>query len=168
LLLAGGLKIIFQFLLHSGTDRRKKEFDMLWALLALLGVPLWLVLGGLSVSLWHRHKFRQRPDVFTTKIRLESGSNSGFKEKWPPVSNYAHWVHDVLLVHKGLGLMPTTPVGVMGLEGSPSDADPEQVKRLGESPKLLRIKLDDGSILQLAVPVEHLPLALGPFEAEAV
>ena len=138
---------------------------MFWALLALLGVPLWLVIGGLSVSLWNRHKFRQRPDVFTTKIRLESGSISDFKEKWPPVSNYAHWVHDVLLVHKGLGLMPTTPLGVKGIEGTPTGADTEQVKRLGENPKMLRIKLDDGSILQLAVPEEHLDLAQGPFQA---
>ncbi len=139
---------------------------MLWALMAILGVPLWLVIGGLSFSLYNRHKFRQRPDVFTTKIRLESGSASGFKEKWPPVSNYALWVHDVLLVHKGLGLMPTTPVGVVGLEGSLSDANPEQVKRLGENPKVLRIKLDDGSVLQLAVPEEHLVLAQGPFQTE--
>lgn len=139
---------------------------MLWALLAILGVPLWLVVGGLSFSLWNRHKFRQQPGVFTTKIRLESGQFTGFREKWPPASNYAIWVHDVLIVHKGLGLVPTSPVGVKGLVGAPTDANPELVKRLGDNPKMVRIELDDDSILLLAVPEEHLALALGPFQTD--
>ena len=43
---------------------------MLWATLALLGVPLWLVAGGLALMLWSRHRFKKQDGVFPTKMRL--------------------------------------------------------------------------------------------------
>ena len=46
---------------------------------------------------------------------------------------YALWVHDVLLVHKGLGLMQTEPLGVVGPEGAAEEVDTEAVKRLSET-----------------------------------
>jgi hypothetical protein len=85
---------------------------MLWATLALLGVPMWLVVGGLAVMFWSRSKFKKQDGVFATKMRLESGSAPGVGEKWPPMSSFALWIHDVLMVHKGLGLMNTSPLGV--------------------------------------------------------
>lgn len=136
---------------------------MIWAILALLGVPIWLVVGALAVMFLSRSRFKKQDGVFPAKMRRESGSASGDGEKWPPVSSFALWVHDVLLVHKGLGLMQTMPLGVAGLEGSVESADPEGAKRLGEDPVLLRFRLDDGAILQMAVPGESLTLAQGPF-----
>jgi hypothetical protein len=136
---------------------------MLWATLALLGVPMWLVVGGLAVMFWSRSKFKKQDGVFATKMRLESGSAPGVGEKWPPMSSFALWVHDVLMVHKGLGLMNTSPLGVAGSEGSAKDVDPEEVKRLGENPVILRFRLDNGAVLQMAVPGDALELAQGPF-----
>jgi hypothetical protein len=136
---------------------------MLWATLALLGVPLWIVAGGLAVMFWSRSKFKKQDGVFATKMRLESGSAPGVGEKWPPMSSFALWVHDVLLVHKGLGLMNTSPLGVAGLEGSGEGVDPEEVKRLGENPVILRFRLDNGAVLQMAASGEALELVQGPF-----
>ena len=136
---------------------------MIWAILALLGVPLWLVVGVLLVMLWSRSKFKKQDGVFATKMRLESGSAPGVGEKWPPVSSFALWVHDVLLVHKGLGLAQTIPLGVAGSEGSAQGEDLEEVKRLGENPVILRFRLDNGAVLLMAVPGNVLKLAQGPF-----
>ena len=138
---------------------------MLWALLALLGVPLWLVAGGLGLTLWQRSKFKKKEGVFPTKMRLASGTAPGVSEKWPPMSSFALWVHDVLLVHKGLGLMSTFPLGVEAPEGSAESADPEEVKRLGDQPVLLRFRLDDGAVLEMAVPEESQKVAQGPFSS---
>ena len=138
---------------------------MLWAILALLGVPLWIVVGGLGFSLWQRSKFKSKEGVFPTKMRLASGTAAGVGEKWPPMSSFALWVHDVLLVHKGLGLMSTFPLGVEAPEGSAESADPEELKRLGENPVLLRFRLDDGAVLEMAVPAESQELAQGPFSS---
>jgi hypothetical protein len=46
--------------------------SMIWALPAILGVPLRLVVGGLAASLWSRRQFRNSPGVFRTKVRLNS------------------------------------------------------------------------------------------------
>jgi hypothetical protein len=80
-----------------------------------------------------------------------------------PVSSYALWVHDGLVAHKDLGLTQTIPLGVAGAEGSVESADPEEVKRLGENLALLRFRLDNGAVLQMAVLDDSLTLAQGPF-----
>ena len=51
------------------------------------------------------------------------------------------------------------------MEGSPQDADPEEVKGLGDHPVLIRARLDDGSILQVAVGELHPQLSPERFEA---
>ena len=136
---------------------------MVWALLAILGVPVWLVLGGLGFALWSRHRFKNYPGTFRLKLRKESGTYDGVGDKWPRPASYAHWVHDVLLVHKGLGLIPTTPIGVAAMEDSGQSANPGTVKGLGDAPTILRFRLDDESVIQMAVPGDALEAAQGPF-----
>lgn len=50
---------------------------MIWATLAFLGVPIWLVVGALIGALFSRHQFRAQPDVVPLLFR-EAGD-----EKWP-------------------------------------------------------------------------------------
>jgi hypothetical protein len=138
---------------------------MIWALLAILGVPLWLVVGALAASLWSRRKFRNTPGVFRAKVRLNSGSFDGLGESWPPMPAYARWVHDVLLVNKGLALVRTQPLPIAAAEGRIEEADPEEIKRMGDHPILLQFRLDNGATIQLAAPGEALSLAYGPFDA---
>jgi hypothetical protein len=138
---------------------------MIWALLAILGVPIWLVLGALGFALYNRHRFKNAPGTFRLKLRKESGTYEGIGDKWPKPSSYALWVHDVLLVHKGLGLVPTTAIGMAAMESSGQSADPEEVKGLGDNPTILRFRLDDESIIQMAVPGDAREIAQGPFTA---
>jgi hypothetical protein len=97
------------------------------------------------------------------KLRLESGGFKGAKEKWPRATNYGRWVHDVLLMNKGVGLVPTVAIGVKDMTESEQSADTEVVKGLGENPVIFRLGLDDGAFVQLAVPAEAVELARGPF-----
>ena len=136
---------------------------MLWILLALLGIPIWLVVGGLAATLLNRRRFKKSPDVFPMKLRLISGGFKGAKEKWPRATNYGRWTHDVLLMNKGIGLVPTIAIGVKDMTESEQSADTEVVKGLGENPVIFRLGLDDGAIVQLAVPAEAVELARGPF-----
>ncbi len=137
---------------------------MVWALLAILGVPIWLVVGGLAASIWSRKQFRKTPGVFRAKVRLESGSFPGLSEKWPKVPSFALWIHDVLLLQRGLALIRTLPVPVASAEGSVQNAEPEAVKRLGENPLLFSYRLDNGAIIQMAAPGDERALACGPFQ----
>ena len=128
-----------------------------------LGIPLWIVLGILGLKLFQRFQFKNEPDVFEAKIRLETGAAEGFKAKWPRVSGYTRWVHDVLLVHEGLGLRTNTPLPVAGFEGPLDAPDLDEAKRLGDDPVVYRLTLDDGATLLMAAPGEARPLAVGPF-----
>ncbi|MFC2037569.1 hypothetical protein ACFLYD_06350 [Chloroflexota bacterium] len=136
---------------------------MIWAILAVLGVPIWLVVGGLGTVLWIRSRSKKAPGVFPAKIRLRSGSFEGISEKWTPMPISALWVHDVLLVHKGLALVRTIPLPVAEAVGTVQEANPSEIKRLGEQPALLTFRLDNGAELELATPGDSSSVALGPF-----
>jgi hypothetical protein len=123
-----------------------------WLALGCLGVPIWLVVGVLAAVLWNRRHFKQQPGVFPATLKLESGSFHGLSEKGSPT--FCVWVHDVLLVHKGLGLITTMPVPVEGAE---------ERKHFGDKTMYLRFRLDDGSIMQMSGFGEHETLAQGPF-----
>jgi hypothetical protein len=58
-----------------------------------------------------------------------------------------------------MGLMQSTPYGIHGVETAEQDADPHEVKGLGDHPKVLRARLDDGTILQVALTRIHPEMA---------
>lgn len=125
-----------------------------WIALGFLGIPIWLIVGVLAVLYWKRRKFKKQSGVFPAKLRLESGSFQGLSEK--PASTFCIWVHDVLLVHKGMSLESTLPVPVEAAE---------ERKHLGDKTMYLRFRLDNGSILQMSGIGENEALAQGPFLA---
>jgi len=125
---------------------------MIWILLAILGVPLWLVAGALIAGLLSRRNFCRSPGVFKTKLRLQAGEVHGLDASWPRLPGYGRWVHDVLIVHRGLALVRTTayPVASAG----PPDASTEPPSHLGEAPLVMELTFDDGAIVEMAVPHE--------------
>lgn len=126
-----------------------------------LGVPLWLIVGVLVFTFWTRRKFKKMEGVFPFKGRRESGLVPEFGNKYSWRSGYGRWVHDVLLVHKGLALVHTVPLGVNEMIGDPAPAGDEQVKRMGKEPMLLRLRLDNEAVLRLVVKKEDLNDAIG-------
>ena len=123
-------------------------------ILLLLGVPLWMIAGMLILILWNRRRVKKQPGIFVIKVRHEAKPGAEKQPKWPR-TGYAQWVHDVLIVRTGMGLMQSTPYGISGLETPEKDADPKEVKGLGDHPNVLRARLDDGSILQVALSDIH-------------
>lgn len=137
---------------------------MIWALLALLGVPIWLVLGALGASLWNRRRFLSQPGVFALRVRpLESGVPGAWRRK-----AYGRWVRDVLLVNSGIALVRTTAYGVVS-HAAATRPDPESCKGLGGEPVALAIELDDGRSFQVAAAASDardlvLPFGIDPAE----
>ena len=60
---------------------------------------------------------------------------------------------------------PTVPYGIKGVEGSLQEANPEEVKGLGDHPILARVRLDDDSFIQVALAEVHPELAPEKFQA---
>ena len=117
--------------------------------LYILGVPLWMILGMLILVFWNRRRVKNQPGMFPVKIRPDSESNE--ESKWPRSVSYAQWIHDVAIVRKAPALILTVPYGIKAIESLPQDADPEEVKGLGDHPKVARVRLDDDSIIEVAL-----------------
>jgi hypothetical protein len=133
---------------------------MIWIILVAVGVPLWLVVGMLAGALLSRRHVKRLPGVFKARLRRETGDTPGLKEKWR--STYALWVHDVLLTFGGVALIRTRPLPVAEVLQEPEPASTDEVKRLGDSPRALRLRLDGGSIVALAFAEMDEKKALGP------
>jgi hypothetical protein len=123
-----------------------------------------MIIGMLILVFWNRRRVKKQPDAFPVKIRQEADEDAEKEAKWPRSAGYAQWVHDVLIVRTGIGLMLTTPYGISGMEGKPRQAEPDEVKGLGDHPQIIRARLDDGSILQFAVGELHPQWAPEDFE----
>jgi hypothetical protein len=135
---------------------------MIWILLAAIGIPVWLLVGVLALVLVSRRRFVRRPEVFACRIVATSRSekpSGGRRGK-----RYAYWVHDVLLVHRGLALLRYEPFPVASV------ADPlaaAKDKGLGDQAVRLRLHLDDGGQVDLLFGNEDLTPATGPFVTAA-
>ncbi len=129
---------------------------MIWALLALLGVPIWLIIGALIAVSVSRRRFQRSEGVFP--LRMREASDTKFQKK-----AHGRWVHDVLIVNKGLALVLTNPYGIQSLRRNQDNAAP--IKGLGDIPLVFDIQTDEGTSLVMAIPAEHRDLGVGPFGA---
>ena len=114
---------------------------MLWALLALLGVPIWLVVGVLVGVVLSRRNFQREDGVFAFNVRPEGAS------KWPRQVVYGRQVRDVLVTNRGAALVRTEFHAVDGVAELVLDDPPRKpadaVGRL--------VTVADGSCLEVAV-----------------
>lgn len=74
---------------------------MIWALLAMLGVPIWLVVGLLIGILLRRRNFKKQPDVFPCVVRDEGAA------KWPRAHSICRQIRDVFVVNDGAAYFRT-------------------------------------------------------------
>ena len=96
---------------------------MIWALLALLGIPLWFIAAVLIGVFRNRKVVRGSPEVFKFFERTDKG--------WSRRAGYARWVSDVVIFHKGLGLIRSDAIQVLDVAIHDQVDDPP--KKLGES-----------------------------------
>ncbi len=137
---------------------------MIWIILAALGIPIWLVLGGLAATLVSRRSFKRRPGVFPVKLRVVSGEVAALKDSWPRRGGYAWWVHDVLLVQHGPALLRTDALAVAGVTQTISSRGADEIRGLGDAPLVMTLELDGGASIELGAPSDFRGTMVGPFE----
>jgi hypothetical protein len=120
--------------------------------LAALGVPLWMVVGALAAGIWSRRSFKRAPGVFPAKPRVTAGEVPGLETSWPRRPVHARWVHDVLLVHRGLALVRNAALGAAHVTGPVRSGEPRSIPGLGSSPIVVALILDSGAEVELAGP----------------
>ena len=115
---------------------------MIWATLAFLGVPIWLVVGALIGAMLSRRQFRAQPDVVPLMFRANGD------EKWPRRLAYGRYIHNVLIVNYGLAQIRTAVHVVENVERL--DLGDTTFKHI-DDPIAFTIRLDDGSEYELAI-----------------
>jgi hypothetical protein len=121
-------------------DSSERTESSVWALLAILGVPLWLVVGVLVSCAVSRRNFRRHDDVFAVALRSNGAA------KWRRGLIYGRQVREVLLVNRGAALLRTEFYVVDGVAdiapGVAPNNLPDAVSRL--------VAVDDGTRLEVA------------------
>ena len=129
---------------------------MIWAILAIIGVPLWLIAIALLMMFFRNRKLRKRPGNIPVKV-LRPG-----KKRW--TSGHGLWVSDVFAWRGSPAAWSEDLSQVDG--ASLHIADEEEQKklhRLGDDPAVASFALADVTSLEVATRHEHRSALVGPF-----
>ena len=134
---------------------------MLIALLAVLGVDLWVIVVLLAVVLARKRWVSHQPGAFKGAIRVIEGDVPGLKAKWK--RGYGHWVHDILVWTKAPFLFRNELVLAEALAGEARAAKPGEVRRLGKHPAVVPLAVEGGARIEVAASADGREQARGPF-----
>ena len=137
---------------------------MLIALLAVLGVDLWVIVVLLAVVLARKRWVSHQPGAFKGAIRVIEGDVPGLRTRWK--RGYGHWVRDILVWTKAPFLFRNELVVAEAPAGETRAAKPGEVKRLGKYPVVVSVAVDGGARVDVAVSEDAREHARGPFAAE--
>jgi hypothetical protein len=134
---------------------------MLIALLAVLGVNLWVIATLLAVVLTRKRWVTHQPGAFKGAIRVTEGDVHGLGVKWQ--RGYGRWVRGILVWTKTPFFFRNELVLADALAGQARDAKPGEVRRLGKHPAVVELGVDGGARIEVAVAADGRERAAGPF-----
>ncbi len=131
---------------------------MIWAILAALGVPLWLCAIAILALVFRNRQLRKRPGNVAVRIRPSPN------KRWMP--GHCVWVHDVLAFRGSPaawkeGLFQVTEASAR----QTNNAERKKLHRIGDEPIVATVTTANGETLELAARPEHKDTLLGPFAA---
>jgi hypothetical protein len=132
---------------------------VLIALLAVLGVNLVVIVVLLAAALSRKRWVKRQPGSFRGVIRVCGGEIDGLAPKWR--RGYGRWVRDVLVWTKAPFFFRNELVPADGLEQQ-RPAGPGEVKRLGDHPVVVRLRIERATV-EVAAHDEESEQLLGPF-----
>ena len=129
---------------------------MIWAILALIGVPLWLCGTAILVLVLRNRSLRKRPGSVPARVRVEG------KGRWRP--GHGLWVHDVFAFRASPAAWKENLVQVGSVSAHPASGEEKKgLHRLSDDVVVATFDLVPKGSLELAARAEHAPLLLGPF-----
>jgi hypothetical protein len=129
---------------------------VIWAILAIIGVPLWLIAIALLMLFFGNRKLRKRPGNIPVRV-LRPG-----KKRW--TSGHGLWVSDVFAWRGSPAAWNEDLFQVSGVSIHSADAkEREKLHRIGDDPVVASFELDGGANLKVAVRHEDQSILAGPF-----
>jgi hypothetical protein len=129
---------------------------MIWALLAAVGVPLWLCAVGILTLLLRNRALRRRPGNIACRLRVTPGG------RW--TRGHGVWVHDVFAFRGSPAAWKERLLWAIDVEVRPAARDEtKKLRGLGDHAVVATIAgaPDDGKI-EVAARKEDELLLLGP------
>jgi hypothetical protein len=135
---------------------------MIWAILALLGVPLWLCAIAITVLVFRNRTLRKRYGDIPVRV-LRSG-----KKRW--VRGHAIWASDVFAWRASPaswneGLEQVTDASLHEYVDAQTA---KKLHRLSDSAVVASLTLVGGDIIDVAALPEHRSALMGPFAGQPV
>jgi hypothetical protein len=129
---------------------------MIWAILVLVGVPLWLCAVAILVLVLRNRKLRKRSGSVPVRVRVDG------KGRWHP--GHGVWVHDVFAFRGSPAAWNESLAQVGGLSVHPASTEEKKgLHRLGDDVVVATLELVPKGTLVLAARAEHASLLMGPF-----
>jgi hypothetical protein len=125
----------------------------------VLGVDLIVIVAFVGFVLTRKRWVKRQPGVFRGVIRVAGGEIDGLRPKWG--RGYGRWVRDVLVWTKAPFLFRNTLVAADGLEER-RPARPGEVKRLGDHPVVIRVRMGSATV-DVAAVGDDTERLLGPY-----
>lgn len=129
---------------------------MIWAILLLVGFPLWLIALGITGVVVRNRAVRDRPGNVPVRLRTHES------KRWHP--GYAVWVHDVFAFRGSPAAWKETLVWAAGAASRPATAaERKKLHRIGDDPVVVTLALHPRGAIQVAARAEHAAALVAPF-----
>ena len=134
---------------------------MVWAILFLLGIPLWFIVFGIAATVMRNRKLRARLGNIPARVK-----RSG-KTRW--TRGNAVWISDVFAFRGSPAAWNEDIVQVTAVElRDPSDEERHKLRRLGDDVLIATLSIADGEPFEVAARAERRTALVGPFMVEAI
>ena len=131
---------------------------MIWAILAFVGVPLWLCALGLLALVFRNKSLRRRHGDIPVRVQRPG------KTRW--TRGHAVWVSDVFAWRGSPAAWNEDLLHVAAVRPGALDAEElKKLHRLGDDPAVVTLISGQGEPLRVGVASEHRAALLGPFGA---
>ena len=119
---------------------------MVWAILFLLGIPLWFIVIGISVTVIRNRKLRARHGNIPARVKRPG------KTRW--TRGNALWISDVFAFRGSPAAWSEDIVQVTGVAlRDPSDEESHKLRRLGDGLQIATLSVADGEPYEVAAGV---------------
>src|SRR4051812_8533463 len=127
---------------------------MIWAILALLGVPLWFCAIGIGVLVLRNRGLRRRAGDVPVRARRAG------KKRW--IRGHGTWVHDVFAFRGSPAAWKERLLWVDSATAVPaSTADQKKLRHLGSGFVIVRFHCPDGGSADFATSAAHATALIG-------
>jgi hypothetical protein len=141
--------------------RDAEHVGVIIALLAVLGVNLWVIVALLAFVLGRKRWVSRQPGAFKGAIRVVEGDVPGLGARWK--RGYGRWVREILVWTKAPFLFRNELVAADALAGDARAAKPGEVRRLGKHPTVVLLAADGGARIEVAASAGGRERVTGPF-----